>query len=306
MCYLRSTNNCAAMMLPAPLEQKLRHLFAAKGIAPDHALSFRAVSGGSINHAASVTAGGETLFLKWNHASRYPGMFEAEAKGLRLLRDQGGARVPEVLETGTADDTAYLAMEYVAQGAAGSATADAFGAMLAALHRNSATQFGLDHDNYMGSLPQSNRMHHTWNEFFVHERLLPQIKIARDDGSLGSSESRSFDHLFKKLPEIIPEEAPALVHGDLWSGNYLTGDHGRTWLIDPAVAYGHREVDIAMSKLFGGFPARFYEAYSARFPLIKGWESRLEIFQLYPLLIHVNLFGGGYIDSVKSILRRFG
>jgi protein-ribulosamine 3-kinase len=295
------------MMLPAPLEQQLRNLLIARGVKPGLPLSCRAVSGGSINQAASVHSGEVTLFVKWNHADRYPGMFEAEAKGLNLLRNPGGAMVPEVLETGTAGDMAYLAMEYVGRGPDGGLNPDdSFGAMLAALHRNSAAQFGLDHDNYMGSLPQSNRMHQSWNEFFIHERLLPQLKIARDEGSLGSSESHAFDLLFKRLPEIIPEEAPALVHGDLWSGNYLTGSQGQIWLIDPAVAYGHREVDIAMSKLFGGFPATFYEAYSAHFPLIKGWESRIEIFQLYPLLIHVNLFGGGYIDSVKRVIQRFG
>jgi fructosamine-3-kinase len=157
----------------------------------------------------------------------------------------------------------------------------------------------------MGSLPQSNRMHDTWTEFYVQERLTPQVRIARDQGALTTSDIRAFDRLYTQITEIVPDEPPALVHGDLWSGNYLTGPGNTSWLIDPAVAYNHRETDIAMSLLFGGFSQRFYEAYQHHFSLAPGWQDRVGVFQLYPLLVHVNLFGGGYLRSVREVLNRF-
>lgn len=290
------------MNLPKPVEENILALISEKTGSRADRLSCRYVSGGSINEAASVQAAGVHLFVKWNDARRYPGMFEAEAQGLRLLKDPGDALVPEVLGTGQAGQYTWLALEYVESVHHGNDAAEMFAEMLASLHRNTALRFGLDHDNYMGSLRQSNKQHDTWTEFFIHERLLPQLIIARNNGSLSAKDEVLFERLVSKLPDIIPEEVPALVHGDLWSGNYIAGTENRTWLIDPAVAYGHREVDIAMSRLFGGFPARFYQAYHNYYPLEKGWQERVEIFQLYPLLIHVNLFGGGYVNSVKTIL----
>ncbi|HRZ41282.1 MAG TPA: fructosamine kinase family protein [Bacteroidales bacterium] len=293
------------MTLPQPLEHRMVALM--NRLWPDVAGSLKVhyASGGSINEAATLSMGGRQIFVKWNDAGRYPGMFEAEALGLQLLADPGQSLVPAVLEQGEAGHVSYLALEYVVPGSAGRESGERFGEMLANLHRNTSAAFGLEHNNYMGSLPQRNAWHQHWNDFFISERLVPQLRIARDEGSLSAGDSRAFDQLFRRLPEIIPEEPPALVHGDLWSGNYLSGAGDRTWLVDPAVAYGHREVDIAMSKLFGGFPAAFYRSYNDHFPLQKGWETRLEIFQLYPLLIHVNLFGGGYVHSVRQILEKF-
>jgi protein-ribulosamine 3-kinase len=293
------------MQLPTSIETHLRDLLREISGKTSGELRCRPVAGGSINEAATVTGAGTTLFVKWNHARRHPGMFEAEARGLKLLGDQGGALVPTVLGTGEDTQWSWLILEYIEPGYASNESADRFGAMLAGLHRNSAPQFGLDHDNYMGSLMQTNAFHSDWEAFYTSQRLLPQMKIARDQGSLSHTDTQACETLCKRLPELIPEEPPALVHGDLWSGNYLTATEERTYLIDPAAAFGHREVDIAMSRLFGGFPARFYQSYNYHFPLIAGWELRMEIFQLYPLLIHVNLFGGGYIHSVKTILKRF-
>ncbi len=293
------------MNLPPPLEEKILALLSERTGRKVFAISCHHVSGGSINEAAAVSTGTDRIFVKWNDANRYPGMFQAEARGLMLLKDPGGALVPEVLEVGETGRYAYLALSHIERGYHDEQAAKRFGEMLAALHHNTATSFGLDHNNYMGSLPQRNATHTTWNDFFIHERLLPQLNIARQAGSLSSTDAQAFDRLFQQLPSIIPEEPPTLVHGDLWSGNFIAGTDDRTWLIDPAVAYGHREVDIAMSRLFGGFSASFYQAYLHHFPLAPGWEQRIGIFQLYPLLIHVNLFGGGYIGSVRSILRYF-
>jgi fructosamine-3-kinase len=180
-----------------------------------------------------------------------------------------------------------------------------FGFQMASLHRKSSTEFGLDHDNYIGSLNQSNRRHRSWIEFMIIERIQPQIKMAMDSKRFGSRDIRQIDSLCKKLPDIIPEELPALLHGDLWSGNFMTGVDGLPVIFDPAVYYGHRETDIGMTKLFGGFSPQFYEAYNDSFPMEKGWENRIAINQLYPLLVHVNLFGGGYVEEVRKITGKF-
>jgi len=131
------------------------------------------------------------------------------------------------------------------------------------------------------------------------------VKMARDHGNAGSDTVRAFDRFYRKLDEIFPVEAPSLIHGDLWNGNYMVNENGEAVIIDPAVYYGHREMDLGMSKLFGGFSAGFYEAYNQQYPLEKDWKERLDYCNLYPLMVHVNLFGGGYLNSVKSILRNF-
>ena len=157
----------------------------------------------------------------------------------------------------------------------------------------------------MGSLPQANTFHSDWSSFFIEERLEPQLVAARDSGYFSSHDDERFQRLFKSFPSICPAEKPSLVHGDLWSGNYIVSDEGRACLIDPAVYYGHREVDIAMTTLFGGFDPEFYSSYDEAFPMEKGWEDRLEIYNLYPLLVHLNLFGAGYLGSIERIIRRF-
>lgn len=137
------------------------------------------------------------------------------------------------------------------------------------------------------------------------ERLQPLVKLAYDSGLLDGQDARRMEILYKKLPEILPVEPPSLIHGDLWSGNYMVGNDGNPCIIDPAVYYGHREMDIAMSKLFGGFSPEFYRAYNEEYPMVKGWEKRVELNQLYPLLVHVNLFGEGYNRQVRQILKDY-
>jgi fructosamine-3-kinase len=155
----------------------------------------------------------------------------------------------------------------------------------------------------MGSLPQSNKKHSDWISFFVEERLEKQVSLAHE--YLSSSNFSAFNRLYKRLGELIPPEPPALLHGDLWGGNYMVSSDGKACLIDPAVYYGHREIDIAMTTLFEGFDGDFYASYHEEYPLEKGWRDRLDIFNLYPLLIHLNLFGSGYLGSIERILKRF-
>lgn len=268
-------------------------------------ISTASIGGGCINNAAEIVTTSGRYFLKYNLVSKYPDMFEKEALGLKLLASAGSLRVPEVLFHSTADDYAFLLLEIIESGSRQPDFWTDFGRSLAALHRHSAGMFGLDHDNYMGSLKQSNHFHTGWYDFFVAERLEPQLKLARDEGLISASTIKSFENLYRKLPELIPEEKPALIHGDLWSGNFMVSDEGRACLIDPAAHYGHRESDIAMTKLFGGFTEEFYSAYNSAWPLEKGWQQRIDILNLYPLLIHVNLFGESYLRDVQNIIRPF-
>ena len=173
------------------------------------------------------------------------------------------------------------------------------------MHRNSAEQFGLDHDNYMGSLVQSNRGHGTWTEFFIQERLVPQVAIAKNHGLINAILLDQFETLYTMLDQLCPQEKPALIHGDLWSGNYMIDRMQQPVLIDPAIAYSNREADLAMTTLFGGFQNSFYEAYNEAYPLQNDWQNRLDLWNLYPLLIHLNLFGLSYLSQIKQILKRY-
>jgi len=210
----------------------------------------------------------------------------------------------------TKDNTQYLVLEYITPLALGRESGSeifwhTFGAQLARMHKHSSKTFGLDHNNYIGSLPQSNNHHSAWSDFFILGRLEPQIKLALDAKRIGSEMVKLFNRLFQRIENIFPPEPPALLHGDLWSGNYMRGKAGEPVLIDPAVYFGHREMDLAMTKLFGGFENEFYQSYQEEFPMEKDWQQRADICNLYPLLVHVNLFGGSYASQISIILSRF-
>lgn len=229
-------------------------------------------------------------------------MFEAEEKGLNLIRELSGMKVPEVILVGTADNTSYLILEFLEQDVP--CWKDG-GFILANMHSMMrGKMFGLDHNNYIGSLPQSNTQHATWQDFYSQERIFPQIKLAIDSGKLTARELQGAEIFCSRIGEIFPEEKPSLLHGDLWSGNFMFSVEGPA-VVDPAVYFGHREMDLAMTRLFGGFDAEFYEGYNEFHTLEKNWEKRVDYCNLYPLLVHVNLFGGGYADDVRRILRHF-
>lgn len=264
--------------------------------------SFSFSSGGCINHGGKVVTSTGSYFLKWNDLKKFPGMFVAEARGLRLLRGAGAVSVPEVIHVGDAGVFQFLLLEHIEAARQTPKYWEHFGIGLAELHRVSAADFGLDHDNYIGSLPQKNRRLSTWVDFFIKQRLQVQVQTADDHGKMDGGVLKKFDKLFSKLPSFFPEEPPALLHGDLWGGNIMTSSQGEPCLIDPAVYFGHREADLAMTQLFGGFNPSFLESYEEVYPLHPGYEERLDVYNLYPLLVHVNLFGGGYLGQVVSIL----
>lgn len=260
------------------------------------------VSGGDINRVYCLETSSGKFLLKANSKDRFPGMFAQESKGLLAIRQTQTIAVPDVIFNGYADNESYLILEWIDTWYATDKASKRLGEQLADLHRHTAPKFGFDEDNYMGSLSQSNRQHKTWNDFFIEERLKPMVKMAIDKGELTEADLDQFESLYLELPNISPDESPALVHGDLWSGNYIIDTKEQPYLIDPAVSYSNREVDIALTTLFGGFDRPFYEAYHAAYPLQPGWQQRLKIWNLYPLLVHVNLFGGGYADQVREII----
>jgi protein-ribulosamine 3-kinase len=270
-----------------------------------HIQRIEPVQGGSINASCRISTGNEYFFLKTNDAYKYPAMFEKEVAGLKLIRDTKTLKVPEVITFGEYEDLGYLLLRYVMTTSRQKDFWEVFGSQLAAMHSVNNDKFGLTDNNYIGSLPQSNRQHNKWTDFFIEERLEAQLKIAYSSGKLDRTISEDFKKIFVKIENLVPEEKPSLVHGDLWSGNFLTGNSGEPYVIDPAVYYGHREMDLSMTKLFGGFDEPFYESYNSVFPLAVGFEDRVELHNLYPLLVHVNLFGGSYISQLKSIIKKY-
>lgn len=289
-------------MLPPPLYNSLQQ---ALGVTLQ---STQPCYGGDINSAAHLVTSDGHFFLKWNSASP-PGMFSAEAAGLRLLAAANTLRVPAVIAVQEKQGLcpAYLVLEWLESGAASSQSAEKLGEGLAALHRHQASQHGLDHANFIGSLPQKNIQTKTWVNFFAEQRLRPQMEIARRLDRLPAAREKGLNELIRRLPEWLPAEepAPSLLHGDLWSGNVMTLSDGIPAIIDPAVYFGHREIEIAFTQLFGGFGARFYAAYHATYPLPPDYEKRRALYQLYPLMVHMNLFGGGYISQVDAIVQRY-
>jgi hypothetical protein len=280
------------------VESIVRNIAAQNGLQLKES---KALSGGDINHVFLLNCISEIYVVKINHATKFPAMFEAEAKGLQLLAATRSFKIPNVIAFGALDSWSYLILEYIPQGSASSHFWNDFAENLAALHQASRPQFGLDHHNYIGSLPQRNKPATSASEFYISQRLEPQFKLATKKGF-------SFTHLahfFKSVSIIIPDEVPALVHGDLWNGNYLVSEKGDPVLIDPAVAFASREIDLAMMQLFGGFPSEVFSTYNEIFPCMENWKDRISLWQLYYLLVHLNLFGAGYFSQVRNILKKY-
>ncbi|MET0792998.1 MAG: fructosamine kinase family protein [Polyangiaceae bacterium] len=267
------------------------------------------VSGGDINQAFALElADGQRVFLKSNDNAP-PGMFGAEARGLAFLQQAQALRIPRVLSHSGgehAEGPSYLLLEFIQSARPRAAFDEELGRGLAALHRAGAPCFGLDEPNFIGRLPQTNHPHGTWSEFYRVERLEAQLQLAVRAGRASSTLRRGLERLFSRLPELVGEsEAPARLHGDLWGGNLHIDEQGAPCLIDPAVYGGHREMDLAMMRLFGGFGERVFAAYAEAFPLSAGHVERVGLYQLYPLLVHLNLFGGSYGDAVQRALTAY-
>ena len=263
------------------------------------------VGGGDINEARLIRTSNRTFFIKMNQSPAAAAMLSTEKLGLELLRKTKTINIPQIVGLGHTETYSLLILEYIPPSSPDSIFWELLGHQLANLHQVSATSYGLDFDNFIGLLPQSNQKQQQWIDFYRTERLSPQIKLAFQKGLLNHSHLKQFEALLNKLGQFIPPSIPALVHGDLWSGNFLVGPKSEPYLIDPAPYFGNREVDLAMTKLFGGFSPTFYAAYSEVFPLEAAFEERVPLYQLYYLLVHLNLFGSSYFPSIKTILNRY-
>lgn len=276
---------------------------AALGSAIRHS---RAVGGGSINEAfACDLADGRRVFVKSNQASD-PRMFPCEARGLSWLAEADALRVPRVLAVSDLDAAdAFLVLEHLEPQRAADRDVP-LGRGLAALHRHGAPAFGHTEDNFLATLEQDNTPSNDWPSFYAERRLAPLVRAAIDHGHAPRTWAADLDRLAARLPDLAgPPEPPARLHGDLWSGNLHADEHGAPVLIDPAVYGGHREIDLAMLQLFGGPGARFASAYDEVYPRAPGHADRVPLYQLYPLLAHVVLFGGSYIGSAAAAMRRY-
>ena len=286
------------MSVPNDLQKIVDQMETAEGF---EVLEYSSLSGGSINNVYLLkTTLGERV-IKLNKASEFPGMFEAEKEGLESLRSSKTIDVPEAFSCGTINSTSYLLLEYKQEGKPLPDFPRIFAEDLAALHKNSAPEFGFHSSNYIGSLPQYNGKETTAADFYIHQRIEPQIKMASERGF----SFYDLPTIYKNMATEIPNEKPALIHGDLWSGNYLVNSDGRPCLIDPAVCYGPREMDLAMMKLFGGFSEEIFRNYEELFPLEPGFQQRIPLWQLYYLLVHLNIFGSSYLSRVTGILNTY-
>lgn len=260
------------------------------------------IQGGDINETWRLRTNAGEWFLKLNDARRYPDMFLRERDGLEELQQTGYIGVPKPICHGRAGNRAFLVTEYVEKGTGANDFWESFAAAIAKIHQQTQPYFGLSAANYIGSIKQYNTPYSTWPVFYAFNRLLPMGRMAYDQHRLDKQMMQQLEFICKRLPELFPDEPPALLHGDLWSGNFTVGTNGKAYIFDPAVYYGHREMDLAMTRLFGGFDTRFYYTYHAIRPLEAGWQQRIGLCQLYPLLVHLVLFGGNYYSDVKEIL----
>ncbi len=278
----------------------LAALTDALGAAP---VSIAAVSGGDVAQASRIDlTDGRRAFVK-THPAPPPGFFTTEAAGLRWLRDANAVPVPDVLAV--SDEPPFLALGWIDEGRPGAGTEAAFGRGLAALHRAGAPSFGREDRRTTGSRGLPNEPCPTWAEFYASQRLLPLARIARDTGALPDAAVTDLEQVAGRLTELGgPPEPPARLHGDLWAGNRLVDVEGRSWLIDPAAHGGHREFDLAMMRLFGGFGPDCFDAYDESHPLADGWEERVPLHQLAPLVVHAIKFGGGYVAGTTQALAR--
>ncbi|MCR5746884.1 MAG: fructosamine kinase family protein [Lachnospiraceae bacterium] len=270
----------------------------------------RRVSGGDINDAFILQlSDGQKVFLKEN-SKRNSDFFSAETEGLEVLSGTKAIGVPEVHSYGSYGDRAFLLMECLEAGNRVPDFWERFGHALADMHKASAAQlledgkFGFYQDNYIGAGYQKNTVKNTWTEFFRDCRLIPQLERARS--ALSTEDIKQAEYLLEHLEEYLVEpEHPSILHGDLWGGNFMVGPDGAAWLIDPAVYVGAAEADIAMTELFGGFSYAFYGSYRESGLIQPGYEDRRDIYNLYHMLNHLNLFGGSYLYAVKRIISRY-
>ena len=284
------------------MEQIIRHI---SDQIQSEITAFRPVSVGDISSAYLLETQSQKFLLKVNSKSFAKSLFLAEQKGLQAIEDTKTIAVPRVHLVGELGGKAFLLMDFIESRRPNAKDYTHLGRDLAKLHLTSSDQFGFSSDNFIGSLPQYNAWHADWAEFYWDERIAPQLELTRKNEALEEKYIPSKDRAIKIFVQLFGEVCPALLHGDLWGGNYLIAADGTPYLIDPAVCYGHSMMDVAMSRLFGGFDAEFYDSYHQIIPQPQFYREQIDIYQLYYLLVHLNLFGRSYRSSVVDILERY-
>lgn len=266
--------------------------------------SIQTVSGGDINHDFRILVEGEAeaYFLKYNSSDGHQDIIGAEAKALELFSEHN-IKSPKVIDYASDCEGSYLVMEYInSEKKWNPASIESFAKALASLHKVKNSHYGLSYNNRIGSLYQANKWCKSFSDYYWQTRLFPQLELAHSNNYLKSP--YEFEYMRVRLEEF-PTDSPSLIHGDLWSGNYLMDSSNEAYLIDPSISYGHREMDLAMMDLFGGFPEAVFDAYHTELAIHNSWKDRKDIFQLYYLLVHLNLFGISYLSQVDSILRKY-
>jgi protein-ribulosamine 3-kinase len=293
-------------MITELLNTQIKQILQQKVHSSISTLSFSSVAGGSINDTYKITVpGNRSFFLKLNSEQKFPSLFEKEKNGLQFIAEKKIIRTPAVIDCAVINDQQILILEWIEQGLKSPSFWKLFGEKLASLHHITNDYFGFTENNYMGALPQSNNPTSAWSSFFIQHRLQPQVQLAERNGLVESKHVSQFEKLYEKMDLVFDNEKPSLLHGDLWSGNFLCDEHSQPVLIDPAVYFGHRCMDLGMTTLFGGFDKSFYDAYHYHFSLPAKYLEQWDVCNLYPLLIHLNLFGGSYLHDIAAILRKF-
>lgn len=269
-------------------------------------IHFSSVGGGCINECYRIQFGNHQFFCKTNSAVKFPHLLEKEKLGLELIAKQSIIKTPKVIDSFEANQQQILLLEWITEGERTERFWKILGEQLAALHQVSNHFFGCSEDNYMGSVPQLNQPSNNWIDFFINQRLQPLIDKCLSQKLLASKHQTSFENLYKQLPSVFnQQQKPSLLHGDLWSGNFMCNQSAQPVLIDTAVYFGHPSIDLGMTTLFGGFRSEFYEAYHYHFPFPSNYKEQWKVCNLYPLLIHLYLFGRSYLSPIENILSRF-
>jgi fructosamine-3-kinase len=273
---------------------------------PVQVTNYSQVFGGDINSTYVLSTNEDNYFIKLNTIA-FDDMLKKERDGLLLLRTANTPlKIPEPKLQGTFEQQSFLLMEYLDKGSESKSLWQQLATGLAQLHQITQDHFGLYHNNYIGTVFQNNTTATTWAQFYALQRIMPLMQQAYEQHKCTKADLQLAEQFCNKLPALMPEEQAALLHGDLWSGNRMFTWNGEACIYDPAVYFGHREMDIAMTLLFGGFDTQFYTTYNEVFPLQNGWRNRIDVCQLYPLLVHLILFGRHYYCAVKSILKKYG
>lgn len=267
-------------------------------------LSLEPVAGGTCNEAWRVTFANGHHFCKRQSAPKFPQLLSRESAGLKLIAEAQLIRTPNIIDQWETDSDQFLLLEWIGETEPTPAYWERLGRQLAALHRVAGDVFGAVPDNYMGLVPQRNQVHRHWTDFFLAERLYPVALLCRQHNRVDDEFADRLEALTRRFDALFPDARPCLVHGDLWRGNVLCANDEPV-LIDPAAYWGERSVDLAMTDLFGGFPKRFYDAYDEAYPLPPQHRAQWDLVNLYPLLIHLYLFGDSYYPAIEQTLRRY-